>query len=623
LVIAPEHPLIFELTTGENRGKVEKYIEAAAKKSELERMGLSGKVPPQGRDARISDQIEDLEKFGKKTGVFSGSYATNPANGEKIPVWVGDYVIAAYGGGAVMVVPAHDKRDYDFAQKYNLPIKKVILPKPLLLIIRNAEDVAMGAKKSLRPEAECFTGDGELVNSGQFSGLTSEKAREEIIKWLESRGLAKRAVHYHLRDWIFSRQHYWGEPIPLIFCENCARNHQRKSAFSEGEILNPGWIAIPEKDLPVELPYVKKYQPTGTGESPLAAISSWVNTKCPKCGGPARRETDTMPNWAGSSWYFLRYIDPKNDRAFADFKKLEYWLAPARRLVRQNLGVGGSPKGEGGVDLYNGGMEHTTLHLLYSRFWHKFLFDLGLVPTEEPYQRRRSHGVVLAEDGQKMSKSRGNVINPDEIIKNYGADTLRIYEMFMGPFDQTIIWSANGLLGCFRFLGRVWDVFRDKKKFGDSSKETKIKLHQLIKKVGGDLQTMKFNTAIAAFMEFINLLTQPRQKISKEDAGLFLKILAPFAPHFSEELWQKLGNKSSIHLEKWPEYDEVLIKEETIILVVQINGVVRDRIETAPDISETEAKKIAFDSKRVKQHLAGKKIKKIIYVPGKLINFVV
>lgn len=543
LVIAPEHPLLDKLTVKENREKIKEYVLNSKKKSEFERTQL------------------DKEK----TGVFLGSYCINPINNEKIPIWVSDYVIATYGGGAVMIVPAHDKRDYQFAKKYKIEIREVV----------SGGDISKQA----------FVDYGKLVNSSQFNGLESKEAIDKITKWLEENNSGRKTVQYKLRDWIFSRQHYWGEPIPIIHCNKC------------------GQVAVPEEDLPVELPYVEKYEPTQTGESPLAKIKDWVKVKCPQCGGPGKRETDTMPNWAGSSWYFLRYIDPENSKEFADSKKLKYWLP---------------------VDLYDGGMEHTTLHLLYSRFWHKFLYDQKLVPTSEPYKRRYSHGVVLAEDGRKMSKSFDNVIKPDAVVDQFGADTLRVYEMFMGPFDQTINWSTQGVQGCFRFLNRVWQIFNDSKKITKTTdQELIIKLHQLIKKVDQDMEVMKFNTAIAAFMKFTNLWTEGKRSLSKKEAETFLKLLAPTAPHISEELWEKVGNKKSIFLEKWPRYDEKLIQEKSWQLVIQINGKVRDKIEVKKDISEKEVKELALSQDRVKKWLNNKEPKKIIYVPGKLINLVV
>jgi len=543
LVVAPEHSLLEKLTSKKNKAEVEKYVQASQKKSEFERT--------------------KLEK--EKTGVFLGSYCLNPINRQKVPIWVGDYVVAAYGGGAVMIVPAHDKRDYQFAKKYDLEIREVVF----------GGDISK----------EAYVEYGKLVNSGEFNGLFSQEAIKKITGWLVKNKEGRKRVQYKLRDWIFSRQHYWGEPIPIIHCQKC------------------GAVAVSEKDLPIKLPYVEKYEPSATGQSPLAKVKEWVETKCPKCGGPAKRETDTMPNWAGSSWYFLRYIDPANDKKFADLKKLKYWLP---------------------VDLYNGGMEHTTLHLLYSRFWHKFLYDLGFVPTSEPYQRRYSHGVVLAEDGRKMSKSLGNVIGPDEIVEKYGADTLRVYEMFIGPFDQTISWSAKGVQGCFRFLNRLWQLFGDVGKIGGrGNRELVSKLHRLIKKVSQDLETMKFNTAVAAFMEFTNSWAEEKQTLSKKEAEIFLGLLAPLAPHITEELWEQLGHQKSIFFEKWPQYDENLIKKETFQLIIQINGKVRDKLEVKQDISEEEVKKLALSQEKIQKWLAKKQPKKIIYIPNRLINLVV
>ncbi len=467
----------------------------------------------------------------EKTGVFTGEYVINPATKEKIPIWIADYVLMEYGTGAIMAVPDYDERDKEFAKKYNLKIKKT-----------------------------------KLVDS------------EEIIKKIKG----KWKVNYHLRDWIFSRQHYWGEPIPIIHCQKC------------------GIVPVPEKDLPVELPYVKKYKPTTTGESPLAGIKDWLNAKCPKCSGPAKRETDTMPNWAGSNWYFLRYIDPKNDKKLADMKKLKYWMP---------------------VDLYNGGMEHTTLHLLYSRFIYKFLYDIKVVPNSEPYAKRRSHGMVLAKDGRKMSKSFGNVINPDEVIKGYGADGLRLYEMFMGPFEEAINWSTEGLEGCYRFLKKVWAVFKDKKKIDKkSSKEVAQKLHYTIKKVGDDLENMKFNTAVASMMEFVNMWTGEGRVLSKKDAENFLKILSVFTPHIAEELWK---GKKSIFQEKWPDYDKKLVRKETFELVIQVNGKVRDKVEAPIDISQKDAEKVALEREKIKKWIGDKKPKVVIFVKGRLINIVI
>ncbi len=573
LVLAPENPLVEKFIIEENREKVIKYIADAKNKSDFER--------------------EKLEK--EKTGVFTGSYSLNPCNNEKVPIWIGDYVIATYGGGAVMVVPAHDYRDYDFAKEYGLEIREVV----------SGGDVSRDA----------FVDYGKLINSGEFNGLSSKDAIEKITRWLEKKGLGEETIQYKLRDWVFSRQHYWGEPIPIIHCEKC------------------GTVSVPEKDLPVELPFVEKYQPTGTGESPLAAIKDWVNVKCPKCGGRGKRETDTMPNWAGSNWYYVRYCDPKNGKQLVDPEKLKYWMP---------------------VDWYNGGMEHTTLHLLYSRFIYKFLFDIGAVPQKEPYQKRTSHGMVLAEDGRKMSKSFGNVINPDEIVQKYGADTLRLYEMFMGPFDQAIAWSTNGMKGCHRFLERVWNYLPELKNRiseeawnnwlqgkWEGSEEIKPLINQSIKKITEDLENLKFNTAISQLMILLNSffyerkITETEEEfggmiIEKSDFEKFLIILSPFAPHISEELWSSFAKASedkryrkSIFLEKWPEADSKFLREESVTLVVQVNGKVRGKIEVQVDISEEKAKALAISQKNVIKWTQDKEIKKVIFVPGKLINIVI
>ncbi|MFH1401766.1 MAG: leucine--tRNA ligase, partial [Parcubacteria group bacterium] len=552
LVIALEHVLVSKIVKKEYEKEVFQYIEKSKKKSEFERT--------------------QLEK--EKTGVFTGFYALNPLNGEKIPVWVGDYVVATYGGGAVMVVPAHDKRDYDFAKKYKLEIREVVKNQKSKIKNKKSEDA--------------FVEYGKLVNSGEFSGLESKEAIQKITTWLAEKGLGKKIVQYKLRDWVFSRQHYWGEPIPIIHCKNC------------------GTIPVPEKDLPVELPYVEKYQPTGTGESPLSAISDWVNVKCPKCGGMAKRETDTMPNWAGSNWYYMRYTDPQNDKALADPEKLKYWLP---------------------VDWYNGGMEHTTLHLLYSRFIYKFLFDMGVSPNSEPYQKRTSHGIVLAEDGRKMSKSFGNIINPDSIVKEYGADSLRVYEMFMGPFADTIVWSTQGLKGVYRFFEKVWKLVLEYKekseKIEKSSPEILRSINKLNKKIDEDLEEARFNTLVASFMEFVNLIVKEKESVGKNEIEKMIIMLSPFAPHISEELWQVLGHKDSILKESWPKVDEEKIKSGKIILIIQVNGKVRDKVEVKADIPEEKAKKLAISRKKVDNWIAGKEIKKIIFVKNKLVNIVV
>jgi len=575
IVIAPEHPLIEKLVKPDHQEEVQKYIKESKKKSDFERT--------------------ELEK--EKTGVFTGSYCLNPANNEKVPIWVGDYVVATYGGGAVMMVPAHDYRDFDFAQKYNIPIKCVIYPR-IVKHPMGALDfypLSKGQKEKIEKELEkrlnkilegeeAYTEYGRLVNSGEFNGLSSEEAIKKITAWLEKKKLGRKTIQYKLRDWVFSRQHYWGEPIPIIHCQKC------------------GAVPVPEEDLPVELPYVEKYQPTGTGESPLANISEWVNVKCPKCRGQAKRETDTMPNWAGSNWYFMRYCDPNNDKALADIKKLKYWMP---------------------IDWYNGGFEHTTLHLLYSRFWYKFLYDIGVVPQIEPYKRRTSHGIILAEDGRKMSKSFGNVINPDDIVKNYGADTLRIYEMFIGPFDQAITWSTQGVKGVSRFLERVWKLILERKENKKNSPRVIKAIHKLNKKIDEDLEATKFNTLVAAFMEFVNFWSENKNDIGKDTIEKFLILLAPLAPHITEELWHHLGNKDSIHNQSWPKYDKKIVKEEVITLIIQINGRVRDKIEVKANVSEEEAKKLTLKREKVKKWAESKKIKNVIFVPGKLINIVI
>ncbi|MEK7123885.1 MAG: class I tRNA ligase family protein [Patescibacteria group bacterium] len=464
-----------------------------------------------------------------------------------------------------------------------------------------------------------------MANSGGFSGLASEKAREEIVKRLAEENLAAKKINYRLRDWIFSRQRYWGEPIPLVFCENCKKQAENSKSeilnpkFNKGEILNPGWIAVSEKDLPVELPKVKSYEPTGTGESPLANIEKWADVKCPKCGGPAKRETNTMPQWAGSCWYYLRYLDSKNKKKFVEPKKEKYWLP---------------------VDLYIGGVEHAVLHLLYARFWHKFLYDIGAVSTKEPFKKLVSQGLILGPDGQKMSKSRGNVVNPDEVVKQYGADALRMYEMFMGPLEDAKPWDTKGIVGIYRFLNRIYNfsaeggfAFGGKDKIAPArppagnkteiSGEAEKLLHKTIKKVTEDIEGFKFNTAISAMMVLVNEI-EKQQKLSVVSCKLFVKLLAPFAPHLAEEIWQNvLGNKKSVHFEKWPEYDPRLVIEEKFTLIVQVNGKVRDQFEAPLGVSKEEAEKLALSGEKIKQWLAGKSIKKIIFVPNRLINIVV
>ena len=566
MVVAPEHEIISNFKSQiSNFDEVKKYVAKARKKSDLERT--------------------DLAK--EKTGVeLKGITVVNPVNKKEIPIWVADYVLPSYGTGAIMAVPGHDERDWEFAKKYKLPIVEVV----------KGGDI----------KKEAFTGDGVLVNSDFLDGLIVPDAIRKMTEWLESHDLGAYEVNYKLRDWVFSRQRYWGEPIPIINCEKC------------------GYVPVPEKDLPVVLPEVKKYEPTETGESPLASIKKWVEVKCPGCGAKARRETDTMPNWAGSSWYFLRYTDPHNKKMFADYEKLKYWMP---------------------VDWYNGGMEHTTLHLLYSRFWNKFLFDQKLVPTDEPYRKRTSHGLILAEGGEKMSKSRGNVVNPDEVVGEYGADVFRTYEMFMGPFDQPVAWDTKGIEGANRFLSKVWTVFshqiemiqwyEDEGAEPVRAKEDQLvrELHRTIKKVTEDIDNMRFNTAVAAMMTFLNSVTSAAEEtgpegkvwyyLDRDETRDFIKILSPFAPHLCEELWSMLGRRESIFETEWPGYNPELIALEEIELVIQINGKVRDKVKTPADISEDEAKALALTSKKIQKHLAGKKPKKIIFVGGKLVNIVI
>ena len=547
MVVAPEHSIIDELKDKiTNLNEVLDYKEKASKKSDFERTELAK----------------------EKTGVeIKGIKAINPLNGEAIPIWVSDYVLITYGTGAIMAVPAHDTRDYEFASKFGLPIKQVIT---------NNENTV-----SVEKEAYTDTNSGVLINSGFIDGMEVKAAISAVIKYVEEKGIGTKKVNYKLRDWVFSRQRYWGEPIPMVHCEKC------------------GWVPLDEKDLPLVLPEVEEFLPGENGESPLAKQTGWIKTTCPHCGGTAERETDTMPQWAGSSWYFLRYMDPHNDEALASKEALEYW-AP--------------------IDWYNGGMEHTTLHLLYSRFWHKFLYDIGIVPTKEPYAKRTSHGMILGNNGEKMSKSKGNVVNPDEIVDEFGADTFRTYEMFIGPFDQSTPWSMESLRGCSKFLDRVWnmlDILED----GDTySKEFEKMMHKAIKKVSSDYEAMKFNTAVATFMEMVNEFYKLK-RINKAEFNTFLILLNPIAPHITEELFAKIGNTQTIAESAWPEFDETKTIDDEIELPIQVNGKLKATIMVPANSEETTIKETVHE--KISHLLDGKQIVKEIYIKGKIYNIVV
>ena len=544
MVVSPEHPIIEKYKDElKNYDALVEYREMASRKSDFERTELA-------KD---------------KTGVMiDGLCAINPVNGKEIPIWISDYVLMTYGTGAIMAVPAHDERDWDFAKKFNMPIIEVVA----------------GSDVSVQEAVYTDVATGTLVNSEFLDGLSVAEAKEKIIAFLEEKGIGTAKTNFKLRDWVFSRQRYWGEPIPIVKCEKC------------------GYVAIDEKELPLELPEVESYMPTDNGESPLAAMTDWVNTTCPCCGGPAQRETDTMPQWAGSSWYFLRYTDPTNTEALASKEALEYWLP---------------------VDWYNGGMEHTTLHLLYSRFWHKFLYDNGVVPCKEPYQKRTSHGMILGSNGEKMSKSRGNVVNPDEIVEDYGADTLRTYEMFIGAFDLSASWSDDGVKGCRRFLDRVWklqDIMVD----GDTySADMETKMHQTIKKVSNDFENLKFNTAIAAMMALINDFYK-KNSVTKAEYTTLVTLLNPVAPHITEELWQIIGNEGRVYQAAWPQFDEAKTVESTIEIAVQVNGKTKALVKVAADADKDTA--IAAAKEALGSKLSGNIIKEI-YVPGKIVNIVV
>ncbi len=549
MVISPEHPYIEKWADKlQNIDAVREYQQAAAKKSDFER----------------------TEMAKEKTGVkLQGVTATNPVNGREIPIFISDYVLVSYGTGAIMAVPAHDTRDWDFAKKFDLPIIEVVQG-------GNVQEAAF---------TDCET--GIMVNSGILDGLSVEEAKKRITEFLEEKGIGHAKVNYKLRDWVFSRQRYWGEPIPMVYCEKC------------------GWQPLPESELPLTLPQVDSYEPTDNGESPLSKMTDWVNTTCPHCGGPAQRETDTMPQWAGSSWYFLRYMDPHNREALASKEALEYW----------------SP-----VDWYNGGMEHTTLHLLYSRFWHKFLYDQGYVPTPEPYAKRTSHGMILGEDNQKMSKSRGNVINPDDIVNEYGADTMRLYEMFVGDFEKAAPWSSAGVKGCRRFVERYWNLQNCLSQEKGLRPELEAVFHKTIKKVGEDTETLKFNTAIAALMTLLNAISE-KGDITREELKLFTLLLNPFAPHVTEEMWQLCGlgedGAALVAQQPWPKYDEAKCKEDTVEIVVQVCGKVRSRLTVSADSGKEELLAAAKADGKIAAEIAGKTIVKEICVPGKLVNLVV
>lgn len=578
MVLSPEHALLNKITTSDRHGTVEEYQNAARRKSDLERTELAK----------------------EKTGAFTGAYAVNPVNGKKVPIWIADYVLATYGTGAIMAVPAHDDRDFEFAKKFDIPIIQVVKPVD---------------GREIDP-AVAFTEEGVAVNSGDLDGLTTAQAKKKIISQLEKQGLGKGAISYRLRDWIFSRQRYWGEPIPVVHCEKC------------------GTVPVSEEDLPVLLPEVERYEPSGTGESPLALIKDWLNTTCPKCGGNAKRETNTMPQWAGSCWYYLRYLDAKNKKEAWSKTEENRWM---------------------NVDLYIGGAEHAVLHLLYSRFWHKFLYDLGFVSTKEPFKKLRHQGTVLAasyQDSvgkyhgvdevefrgdeaylkatgeklkveiQKMAKSMLNGVNPDDVVAKYGADVLRLYEMFMGEFEMPKPWDPRAIEGCNRFLKRVWrfiDEF-DAEKAPTNDPNASIR-HKTIKKITYDIENMKFNTAVAAMMEYINELNV--NGATKEDLITLVKLLGPFSPHIGDELWERLGEKGFLIDASWPVYDEALTIDQTVTIVVQVNGKLRGEFSAAPDGSKEELEKTALSHGKILPHLEGKTVRKVIVVPGRLVNIVV
>lgn len=550
MVLAPEHPLVGKIVTPDRKAEIEAYQAEAARKSDLARQ----------------------EVTKEKTGAFTGAYAWNPLTDEKIPVWVADYVMMGYGTGAIMAVPAHDERDYDFAIAFNLPIRKVV--------------------EGGEAELKIFSGEGITVNSGFLDGMNSKEAKEAMIRWAEKEGRGNRAIQYKLRDWLFSRQRYWGEPFPIL--------------HKEDGTIQP----VPEDMLPVLLPQVESYEPMGTGESPLAAIKDWVQTKNPKTGEPARRETDTMPGSAGSSWYFLRYCDPRNANAPFGKESEKYWMP---------------------VDLYVGGAEHAVGHLLYARFWTKVLYDAEMVTHDEPFRKLVHQGMILGEDGEKMSKSRGNVINPDDVVSKYGADTLRIYEMFMGPLERDKPWSTSAIEGVYRFLQRAWRVFVDdegrtlieSRADGSGPKQEDVKiLHKTIKKVTEDIENLRFNTAISQMMVFINHFTKEERR-PRPCLRPFVQLLNPFAPHMAEELWERLGETTPLSYEPWPDYDPKLAKDDVITIAVQVMGKTRGTIEIEPGAGQEVAEKLAKALPSVANQLSGKTIRKVIYVQDKILNFIV
>ena len=562
LVVSPNHWLVRDyLDKMPNKQQVKKYVQRAL-------------------TARAS---RDFDENKEKTGQITGLYAVHPITGQKVPIFVTDYVLEDVGTGAVMGVPAHDQRDYEFAKKYGLEIKVVIAPK------QQAEKADYKGSFADLIKQEAYVKPGVLVNSGKYNGLTTEQAKKHIVADLQKQGLAKSVKYYKLRDWNFSRQHYWGEPIPIVYCQKC------------------GTVPLPTSQLPLKHPKLDDYHPMPDGSSPLLRAKDWINTTCPVCGGPAKRETDVMPTWAGSNWYYVRYLDPHNNERLVDYNKAEYWLP---------------------VDFYDGGAEHTTMHLLYSRFIYKFLYDLGVVPYPEPYQKRKHHGMVLASDGKKMSKSRGNVINPNDVVNEYGADAVRVYMGFMGPYDADIPWSDEALRGVKRFLDRLWEYIlnydTNKQAEDDTNEQDREylhKLHTLIKKITEDIQALKHNTAIAAYMEFLNEVKNIRP--SKQSAEILVKLIAPYAPFMAEELWEKLGNKPSVHLQEWPKYNEKYLQAQTVRYVVQVNGKVRGNIDMPINATKEQVIEQAKHHPNVEKYLKDKEVKKVVFVSGKLVSFVV